>query len=282
MSRELRNYPPVGSADRLDEIMQRGAGMRRRRRVLGASSAGIMGVAALVVVVTLGRGPAPTTHEVATSPDDGTTQEAPETQEPNHTPETRGTTDTTDPRHEPLSVDIDEVTNQIKVFLDDPWTPSPTDPTVVADSSFRTQQCVLVSVTHVDGATTDSGPARTFEAHACREITFEDPNPPFQTLMEPTDATDVSIGCAAVEERFEDPIEMTTVSAATEFVAPLDAFGIISGDYEVTVTGISGFGDGCPDGDPLDPADPDGDGSDPDSPQRENIETLSKRFTIDA
>lgn len=247
--------------------------------MLGASSAGIMGVAALVLVMTLGRGPAPTTHQVATSPDDGTTQETPET------PDTRAThtqNTTTEPQYVPLSVDVDEATRQIKVFLDDPSTPSPADPSVVADSSFKTQQCVLVSVTQVDGPTTDSGPDRTFEAHACREITFGDPNPPFQTLMEPTDATDVSIGCAAVEERFDDPIEMTTVSAATEFVAPLEAFGITSGDYEVTVTGISGFGDGCPAGDPPDPADPDGDGSDPDSPQRENVETLSKRFTIDA
>lgn len=270
MSKQIKSYPPVGSPDRLGEIMDRGTGMRRRRRIAGATSAGVMGVACLALVMALGSNIKPTTQNVATASDDASTQEAPD-QNTDAAPQTTATVASTPVRDLPfLSFEIDPMIHELHIDVNDDATPTPVDPSIFADTSYEVQQCVLVTLTR-----TSDGDPFAAEGFACRTITPGDTTPQLQTVFELRPATDVAIGCAAVEERFDDPIEMTTITASTQFATSVSPLDLPAGDYSIRITAVSGSGDGCPgDGSSTTTA------SDPSSGQVENTGTVTGEFTI--
>lgn len=268
MSKSIKNYPPVGSPGRLEEIMNRGAGMRRRRQLVGATSAGVMGIACLVLVLTLGTGTKPAEHKVATSPDDANAQEAPDPDT-----STPAIPETTIPIAERpfVSFNVDDATKELRIDVNDAEVPAPTDPLALDDLSYETQQCVLVEVTR-----TGDGAPFIAEAFACRTVVPGDTTPQLQTVFELNDATDIAIGCPTVEERLAEPIEMTTTEASTQFATSIASSpgGLPAGEYSITVTATSGTGDGCPGGDGSVTA------PDAESGQVENTETIEGQFTV--
>lgn len=268
MSKQMKHYPPVGSPDRLEEIMDRGSGMRRRRRILGATSAGLMGIACVALVIALG-GVSPNTQKVATASDDTSTQNAPETNPPGQetTLSTLPTVPTPVENLPFLSVEIDEGIHEMRININDLETPTPADPTILETTSFGVQQCVLVALNR----TSEGDPLET-EGFWCRSVEPGVPEAAARVPVELNSPSDVSVGCAAFEERFEGPIEMTTTGASTEFVASISDADLPAGDYSVRITAVSGFGDGCP-----------GDGSttsDPTTAQVENLDTITTAFTV--
>lgn len=267
MSKRIKSYPPVGSPDRLDEIMDRGAGMRRRRRMVGVTSAGVMGVACLVLVMTLGAGLEPSTRNVATAADGATNgQVLDETPEP------------TTPAEPPefVSFAFDETSGELRIDVHDPETPTPVDRSVLDATSYEVQQCVLVTLTR-----TGDGDPYEAEAFACRQVVTGTTVPSTTaaawttTPFELVDATEVAVGCPAIEERFDAPVQMTTTAAQTRFVTSLvpSSAGLPAGEYSITVAATSGFGDGCPGGGAM--TDDATSGA-----QVENTETVTGRLTI--
>ncbi len=202
------NFPPVGSPDRYDMIVQRGRALRRRRRyTLGAGAGGtVVALAVAVVLITNGGSDDANATEFA---DDGTT-----------TTEAIVETTTSVPMPAAMTVTIDPDTSTI--LVQDPAQP------VHADA----KQCVYLRLTQPDGAFVAEG-------NTCNST----PGP----VEVPINPPGVEIGMACQTPRYEQSELQTedTGPASSTFVYELDPS--LTGSYAVTVSAVSGLTDGCAD-----------------------------------
>ncbi len=108
----------------------------------------------------------------------------------------------------------------VRIDVDDPETPSLSD--------LPSQHCVLV----------DLAGAAAVEAYGCADPTASADTP--LTLSDPAAA---KVGCAAVATN-EPPAEVGAAPGASTFLVAESA-ELPAGSYQLTVTAVSGVGDGC-------------------------------------
>lgn len=207
------DFPPVGSPDRYDMIVQRGRALRRRRRyTLGAGAGGTVVALAVAVVLISSNGSSDVTSaEFA----DGS-------------PATTGVTTTSStlpPVPTVMGVRIETGTSPATITVEDPAQP-------VSDES---RQCVLLTLSSADDDVVAEG-------WGCN-----DPLTPSGLVSVQLLATDgVAIGCARQESRLDpaDYEDTPTEVVSTSFTYQTDS-SLPKGDYELTASATSGIGDGC-------------------------------------
>lgn len=266
MSGRVHEYPGVGSPDRFDEIVTRGSAMRRRRRFLSATGAGVTGLACLALVVGLGMNVGSKADRSVVA-DRGTTSS-----QSANAAETNNTVTSHDPIPAFLSVEPSD--SELTIQLNDQRTAVPADPDATLPSSLFSQQCVTVTLA-------DKSDTTVAEGTACRQIgaSFGDENA-IRVELNRTDG--VSVGCAAVAERLENPLTLRFEPIGTTFVAALPA-DLPPGTYTATVIGVSGFGDGCDGGSTqVEENSPPTDKTEQieDDAQLKNSAVVQRRFTV--
>ena len=204
------SFPPVGSPDRYDMIVQRGRALRRRRRyTLGAGAGGtVVALAVAVVLITNGGSDDANATEFAS---DGTT-----------TTEAVVETTTSVPMPETMTVTVDPDTSTI--LVQDPAQP-------VHDDA---KQCVYLRLTQPDG---------TFVAEGSNCNASPDPGRACRSIPR------ASRSAAACQlNRYEQSELQTeeTAPASSTFLYELDP-SLNGGPYELTVSAVSGLTDGCAD-----------------------------------
>ncbi len=206
------SYPPVGSPDRYDMIVQRGRALRRRRRyTLGAGAGGtVVAIALAVVFVTSG----------GDGGDDlNATEVAGET--------TIATTTTTTTTTTTLPPSVGDVTVAI-----DPATRTVTVSDLTLPVSEASRQCLHLGLRSPDDQL-------VAELHQCNY--YEIPAPGAISLdLLPAEGTEIS--CATnVERPLSPPV------GAAEFISTF-VYGVAEippGEYSLTAGATSGIGDGC-------------------------------------
>lgn len=230
--RGARSYPPVGDPERLDSIMSRGRSLRRRRQ-LGAAGVGAGGAlaVALVAVLLVGTSGGDDVDDRVVA-DDGTT-----------------TTVTTTTTPAPPAMTVELVQGPpAAIRVEDPAQPS-------ADG---TEQCITVAV-HTPDAPADA--IAVAEGTVCAPgVSAADAQVPVAIL--PTSSSEagtgpgaevggglgdgaVQISCAASVVR---PAPEALASTETErgvTTFPISAPDLAPGTYRVSVSAVSGIGDGC-------------------------------------
>ena len=187
------SYPPVGSPDRYDMIVQRGRALRRRRRyTLGAGAGGTVVALALAVVFVTGGGAGDEVHtDLAEDPT--TTTEA-----------TTSTTTTVPPQ---VSLRVDTTTSPGEVVVSDLEFPLVTD----------AQQCVLLTLRSPSTGTAVAG------AWQCRYV--EAPASDEQRDIKLPLAEDgLEIECAKSETRIDENelVDPVTAAVSTTFAYDID------------------------------------------------------------
>lgn len=227
MAKEIRHFPPVGSDDRFDAIVSKGRRMRHRRQALNAATTGSVVAACIALAVVFGGSNKPAKSDQVFA-NEGQ----------------KNSSSTTVPQPGPpdeMRVTVSHNGDAVEVEVDDPRMPIPTDPQSIGDTSYRTQQCVLVSLVDEVGQ-----PAA--EGFDCREFPSEGSDPGTQTTSQSfklSVSDGLSVGCAAAEERI-DAVTTENQRVRSKFSAELPS-GLPAGRYQLTVEAVSGFGDGCPD-----------------------------------
>lgn len=225
--------------------MTRGRGIRRRRQVLGATGAGVMGLACVALVIGLANGLRPETKQsVVANEGKGSTR----TSEPTNPDDTSNTVpETNTVPQTPAFLSISHEGRDLSVTITDPSTAVPADGQDLADSSYRSQQCAVVSIATADDSAVGGKGTVVAEGQACRDVVVTDSDQAAMVPLEIHLTQGVEVGCAAVEERLPAPITMAEQHAESRFDGVIPN-GLPPGDYTVTITGVSGFGDGCPGG----------------------------------
>lgn len=272
MSNTSRKYPEVGSEDRFDAIVSRGTSLRRRRQLLGATGTGVTAAACVAIIVAVSGSPGTTKQSVtANQPNAPEPTTAPTTAAPTVTPPTTG------PRSDEFMT-IDRTGRTLTIAINDPATRLVQ---TQQDTSFRSQQCVTVTMSTAGGTPVAEG-------HGCRslESLFDSPAEAevvVQTSVDLHRTDGVSVGCATIDERMPETITVQPTRAQTDFVVRVPKT-IDPGEYMLEVFGVSGFGDGCATEAELDA------GSEPsatatttadDSSQLENSALIRQSITID-
>ncbi len=207
-------FPPVGSPDRYDMIVQRGRTLRRRRRYkLGAGAGGTV-VALAVAVVLISNGGSDDSDANATKvnefANEGTSDAIVET-----------TTSLPMPAQMTVTIDVDSSTILVQ------------DPAQVAHDDAK--QCVYLELTGPDGTIISTG-------HGCSTS----PAPVELPLLD-----GVQLTCPPQMVRYEPAALSTpeTEPRSSTYVYDLDP-AIPAGSYDLTVQAVSGLTDGCPGTDP--------------------------------
>ncbi|MGB3411174.1 MAG: hypothetical protein WBA45_08235 [Microthrixaceae bacterium] len=237
MAKSPEHFPPVGHDDRFDAIVSKGRKIRHRRQAgFGAATSSVLAAGiALVVIFGGNNGPAKSSGQVFANEGKGANKAPVET--------------TVAPGQMQLLVTRDGAMFNIEVS--DPLMAVPTEGQSLDDVSYRTQQCVLVSLEDDAGQTVAEGfgckqfdPAADTTPGQASESTGSGTNSGAVAVqLNPSDG--LSIGCAAVAERI-DPVTTEPHSMTSMFTAELPPT-IATGEYNMTVEAASGFGDGCPD-----------------------------------
>jgi hypothetical protein len=220
-----RSYPPVGDPERLDSIMTRGRALRRRRQ-LGAAGAGAGGAlaVALVAVLLVGTSGGDEVDDRVVA-DDGTTTTV---------------TTTTTPAPPEMTVELVQGP-PAAIRVEDPAQPT------AADAVEVTRQCITVAV-HTSDAPTDA--IAVAEGTTCAPgVSAANTQVPIAiqltTSSEAGTGPVAEVGCAASAVR---PAPEAVASTATErgvTTFPISAPDLAPGTYRVTVSAVSGIGDGC-------------------------------------
>ncbi len=254
MAKDLQHFPPVGDDARFDAIVSKGRSIRHRRQtVFGATTGSILAACiALVVVFGGNNGPAKPKQIFANEGKGG---------------EAKSSTTTQVPDKMQVTVDVDGDT--INVEVNDPRMPVPDDVAALGETSYRTQQCVLMTLLNGAGQSVAEG----FD---CQPFGPADTNSGSGTVsVQLNVANGLAIGCAAVEERL-GPVTTEPQQMISRFTAGLP--DVAPGEYKLTVEAVSGFGDGCPGnpepGSTTGPEGPSGDG------QFENSVGAEKPVTV--
>ena len=202
------SYPPVGSPDRYDVIVQRGRALRRRRRyTLGAGAGGTVVAIAVAVVLITGNSNDVDTTEFA---DDTTT-----------TTTTALTTTTAPPAPDEMKVTVDSGTSTVLVQ----------DPAQLTGGSSA--QCVYLAVESQVGELVAEG-------SAC-----SDDDAPIVELV-PSNGTEIA--CASVIERSDPAETTPTERAYDyTYFSYVTTGPLPPGQYEMTAHASSGIGDHCAD-----------------------------------
>lgn len=227
-----RSYPPVGDPERLDSIMTRGRSLRRRRQ-LGAAGAGAGGAlaVALVAVLLVGTSGGDDVDDRVVADDNTTTT----------------VTTTTTPAPPEMTVELVQGP-PAAIRVEDPAQPS----------ANGTEQCITVAVHTTDqpadaiavaeGTTCAPGvsAANTQVPIAIQLTTSSEAGtgPAVEVGGGLGDGA-VQIGCAAsaVRPAPEAVASTDTKRGVTTFV--ISAPDLAPGTYRVTVSAVSGIGDGC-------------------------------------
>lgn len=212
--RPVRNYPPVGSDDRFDQIVRRGRSLRRRRQLgVGAGAGGALAAVALAVVLVTGGSDSPDQPLVADAPD---------------TDDTTTTTTTTAPPTDPdeMTVTVVEVDGSTRIVVEDPEQPQ----------GELAQQCVLVTLHDSDEA--EGGPA-VAEGYTCDDLPPGEAGVPLPVFL----TGGVEIGCASSMTNEPPAADRPTAAVTTTFA--VDVGAVPAGEYRMEVSATSGIGDGC-------------------------------------
>ncbi|MGB6056998.1 MAG: hypothetical protein WBF71_01940 [Microthrixaceae bacterium] len=237
MAKSPEHFPPVGHEERYDAIISKGRKIRHRRQaVFGAATSSVLAACvALVVIFGTNGGSAKSSGQVFANEGKNAKENPVEP--------------TVAPGQMQLNVTRDGDTFDIE--LSDPLMAVPTEGQSLGDSSYRAQQCVLVTLEDGGGQTVAEGfGCKQYDPSAATSAgrTSEPPGSgvdsgAVEVQLNPRDQ--LSIGCAAVAER-RDPVTTEPHAMTSTFRADLPAT-VISGEYTMTVEAVSGFGDGCPD-----------------------------------
>lgn len=268
MSGRVHEYPGVGSPDRFDEIVNRGSAMRRRRRFLSATGAGVTGLACLALVVGLGMNVgSKADRSVVADRDTKSSQSA-------NAPDTNTPVTPHDPI--PAFLNVEPSDSDLTIQLNDQRTAVPADSDAMLPSSLSSQQCVTVTLS-------DESDATVAEGSACRQVGIGVGYGDESAVRVELNRTDgVSVGCAAVAQRLESPLTLRFEPIGTTFVAALPA-DLPPGAYTATVIGVSGFGDGCNGGSTQveeNPPPTDKTEQIEDDAQLKNSAVVERRFTV--
>ncbi len=230
--RGARSYPPVGDPERLDSIMTRGRALRRRRQ-LGAAGAGAGGAlaVALVAVLLVGTSGGDDVDDRVVA-DDGTTTTV---------------TTTTPPAPPEMIVELVQGP-PAAIRVEDPAQPT----------AEGTEQCITVAV-HAPDAPADA--IAVAEGTVCAPgVSASGAEVPIAIQLTTSSEAgtgpaaevggdlgdgSVEIGCAASTVRpAPEAVESTdTRLGITTF--PISAPDLAPGAYRVSVSAVSGIGDGC-------------------------------------
>lgn len=195
-------------------------------RMMAAVAAVAVGIVAAVVIVSI------------TGSDDDESAEASEAVEITAVPgSAEPTTDPTTASPSEPSTDALEVTNQgdfeVSVSRGDPALFEITvhDPETPTSAGSPPQHCVVVTM---------MGPT-SVETHGCAAV--EDTTAPGSVTLQLSTPGDPLIGCASVLTR-DASGDLDAADATTTF-AVSEGAELPAGNYEVTLTTITGVGDGC-------------------------------------
>lgn len=237
MAKSPEHFPPVGHEERYHAIVSKGRKIRHRRQaVFGAATSSLLAACvALVVIFGGNNGTAKSSGQIFAN-------------------EGKNAIDTpVEPTVAPGEMQLIVTRDGAKfdIVVSDPLMAVPVAGQSLGDVSYRTQQCVLVTLAGDDGQTVAEGfgckqfdpAADTASGQASEPIGSGTNAGPVAVQLSPSDG--LSIGCAAVQERI-DPVKTEPHDMTSTFTADVPPT-IAAGEYNMTVEAVSGFGDGCPD-----------------------------------
>ncbi|HTO00460.1 MAG TPA: hypothetical protein VL068_07280 [Microthrixaceae bacterium] len=226
MAKTPNHFPPVGDENRYDAIVSKGRSIRHRRQaVFGAGASSVLAACiALVVIFSGGNGAA---EHGSIYANQGDKNDKPAKVDPTIAPEK-------------MSLSVDREDNTFTINVNDPRMAVPTPGQPLDDVSYKSQQCILLSLEDGSGQVVAEG-------FGCNPF-----DPASQPGAQPGTAVSValnmtdglSVGCSSVTERI-DPIQSQPQPMESTFSVDLPV-GLAVGDYNMTVDAVSGFGDGCP------------------------------------
>lgn len=227
MNRTTPSYPAVGSTERYDAIVARGTSLRRQRRLL--TGAGVLVAATVVVALAIGfRALSDSTADHGVKADtSGATALNPAAPSGGN-PAKKAT---------PEFLAVESHGSSWTITLNDERAAVPLDPTLVAGSSLAAQQCVTLTAV-------DSSGRPVAEGSGCRPLDGTTNGRADAVPVDLRTSNGVALGCATVVERLAEPLTLRLVPASTTFAATIPP-GLAPGEYTLSISGVSGFGDGC-------------------------------------
>lgn len=210
-----RSYPPVGDPDRYDSIVSRGRSMRRRRQATtGFGAAGIVAIAAAGVIVFTGSGGDEPGVVADGGTEDTTTTAVPDTTLPPAGPDE-------------MTVTVEPGDDRTTIVVADPEQ-------IAVDDAL---QCVVVSIVDDAGGEVANG-------HGCNLGPGD--QPASEMFVDPVSPELAISTCAPMLTRIDPEEEVPTATRAATSTFEFDTPPLDPGEHTVTVTAVSGRGDGCP------------------------------------